>query len=73
VDFDDAIVDYTKALELCPDFAVALFNRGTVLYRLGNLDTALSDLAKAVQLAPENAEFREGLKECQRLISELRK
>ncbi len=35
VDFDEAITDYTAALKLNPDFAVAHYNRGQVHYRLG--------------------------------------
>lgn len=71
VDFDDAIADYTRALDLCPTLAVAYYNRGTVLYRLGELPAALRDLKSAVHLEPTNSAFREGLMECQRLMHEL--
>lgn len=70
VDFDDAIVDYSQALNLYPNLAVAHYNRGTVHYRLGDLDPALQDLKRAVHLDPNNPAYREGLHECQRLISE---
>lgn len=36
VDFDEAIEDYSAALELDPEFAVAYYNRGQIHYRLGN-------------------------------------
>ncbi|EEB13660.1 conserved hypothetical protein [Pediculus humanus corporis] len=57
VDFDDAIIYYTKAIELCDDFDVAYYNRGTVLYRLGLYENAFNDLLKAFQLNPDNLDF----------------
>jgi len=35
VDFDEAIEDYTNAIELDKNFAVAYYNRGQIHYRLG--------------------------------------
>ena len=35
VDFDGAIEDYTNALKLDHNFAVAYYNRGQIHYRLG--------------------------------------
>ena len=35
VDFDEAVVDYTEALQYDPDLPVALYNRGLIHYRLG--------------------------------------
>lgn len=35
VEFDDAIDDYSAAIELDPNFAVAYYNRGQIHYRLG--------------------------------------
>lgn len=35
VNFDDAISDYTRAIELDKDFAVPYYNRGQVHYRMG--------------------------------------
>lgn len=67
VDFDDAIEDYTKAIDLDPCLAVAYYNRGTVLYRLGNYELALKDFAKSVELDPENVNFAEGLSECKKM------
>ncbi|KAL0273726.1 UNVERIFIED_CONTAM: hypothetical protein PYX00_006335 [Menopon gallinae] len=67
VDFDDAIEDYTKAISLDPGLAVAYYNRGTVLYRLGNYELALEDLTKCVELDPKNIHFAEGLSECKKM------
>ena len=36
VDFDEAIEDYSAALKLDTNFAVAYYNRGQIHYRLGN-------------------------------------
>lgn len=71
VEFDEAIADYTEALRLCPTLAVALYNRGTVHYRLGHLQQAQSDLTEAVQLEPTNSDYLEGLQECIRLSQKL--
>lgn len=35
VNFDDAICDYTRAIELDKDFAVPYYNRGQIHYRMG--------------------------------------
>lgn len=35
VNFEDAISDYTRAIELDNDFAVPYYNRGQVHYRMG--------------------------------------
>lgn len=67
VDFDDAIADYTKAIELDPELAAAYFNRGTVLYRLCLFEEGLKDLMKSFELDPTNPEFLEGLNECRRM------
>ncbi|KAK6619004.1 hypothetical protein RUM44_003386 [Polyplax serrata] len=64
VNFDDAIAEYTKAIELDPDLSVAYYNRGTVLYRLGQYNLAVVDLEKAVKLDPKNIEFLTGLEDC---------
>lgn len=35
VEFDEAISDYSEAIQLDPKFAVAYYNRGQIHYRLG--------------------------------------
>lgn len=35
VKFDDAISDYTRAIELDKDFTIPYYNRGQVHYRMG--------------------------------------
>jgi TPR repeat protein len=51
-DWAGALTDYTKAIELNPDFAEAYNGRGAVKYRQGNLAGALADYNKAIELKP---------------------
>jgi tetratricopeptide (TPR) repeat protein len=50
VDFDEAIEDYTKALEYNQKLAVAFYNRGQIHYRLGHFEQSVHDMSKAVAL-----------------------
>ena len=54
-DFDSAIADYTKAIELKPDFAAAFDKRGNAKSDKGDLDGALADYTKAIELKPDFA------------------
>jgi len=47
-DYDQAIVDYSQALAICPTDAVAHNNRGFDWYRKGDYDKALADFDQAV-------------------------
>lgn len=62
---DKAVESYDKAIEINPEFAVAYYNRGqSYLNREAPWEKArqiLDDFAKAVELAPDNESFREGL------------
>ncbi|MGL4293261.1 MAG: tetratricopeptide repeat protein, partial [Bacteroidales bacterium] len=42
--------DFNKAIELYPDFAEALFNRGLVYLYLGQSQKGIADLSKAGEL-----------------------
>ncbi|XP_054771648.2 tetratricopeptide repeat protein 32-like [Lytechinus pictus] len=53
VDFDDAIEDYTLALQHKPDFSVAFYNRGQIHYRLGRFQEGISDFQKALAIQPD--------------------
>ena len=50
---DKAIKDYTKAIELKPDYADAYYNRGGAFLRLGEREKAKSDLATARKLGSD--------------------
>ena len=49
-----AIADYTKAINLKPDFSMAYNNRGWCKFELNNFSSALLDLNKAIELDPDN-------------------
>ena len=49
-DYELAIKNYTKAIELKPDYADAYYNRGGAYLRLGKREKAKSDIATARDL-----------------------
>ena len=53
---DLAIEDFTKAIELKPDYAFAYNNRGAVYRDKGEYEQAIEDCSKAIQLKPDYAE-----------------
>ena len=61
---DDAIKDYTKAIEINPQYFEAFFNRGILydqyflgisLYRLGRKEDTIKDYTKAIEINPQYA------------------
>ncbi|MCZ8224313.1 MAG: tetratricopeptide repeat protein [Microcystis sp. LE19-84.1B] len=54
-DFQGAIADYNKAIELDPNFALAYNNRGVVYYNLKQWQKALADYNQAIELDPNYA------------------
>ncbi len=50
-----ALVDYSKAIELDPDNAEYVVNRGATYAKLGNMQGALEDFSRALQLNPSFA------------------
>ena len=54
-EYDLAITDWTKAIELDPDDAVAYLNLGVVYAGKRDFEAAIADYNKAIDLAPENA------------------
>jgi tetratricopeptide (TPR) repeat protein len=49
-DYDEAIVEYTRAIKLYPDYRDAYVWRGNCYCQTGELDKALADLNKAIRL-----------------------
>ncbi len=70
VDFSGAVCNYSSALSLDPGLSVALYNRGTVHFRMGRLEQAARDLGRAVHRCPDNRDFAEGLRACQQEMRE---
>ena len=53
--FDKALADYNKAIELNPNYADAYCNRGNAWFAKGDHDKAFADYDKAVRLNPNLA------------------
>ncbi len=51
---DDALADYTEAIEIDRRFAVAYYNRGLVLREQGELQYAVADFSKMLALTPKS-------------------
>ena len=58
----NAIADYTKAIELKPDFVDAYNNRGLAKANLQDYRGAIADYNKAIELTPDyaNAYYNRG-------------
>jgi len=54
--FNQAIYDYSKAIEINPDYAEAYHGRGAAYLYQGSLSQALIDLNKAIEINPAFAE-----------------
>lgn len=55
-EYDRAIADYNKALEINPRHAGAYNNRGLAYYSKGEYDHAIADYNKAIEINPRHAE-----------------
>ena len=55
-EIDLAIKDFTKAIKLKPNYAIAYNNRGAVYRDKGEQDLAIKDCNEAIQLKPDYAE-----------------
>jgi lipoprotein NlpI len=54
-EYDKAIADFTRALELNPKDEYAYYHRGYAYDSKGEYDKAITDRAKVVELSPKNA------------------
>jgi tetratricopeptide (TPR) repeat protein len=55
-DFDEAIADENKAIEINPDLASAFVSRSAAYGSKGDDDQALADASKAIDIDPNNAQ-----------------
>jgi tetratricopeptide (TPR) repeat protein len=53
--YDEAIVEYTKAIELNQNYAKAYNNRGSAYSRKNQHDLAIADYSKAIEIEPNYA------------------
>lgn len=51
--YDDAILEYNKAIEIDPNCPRAYFNRGRSLFKLGRYEDAILDFTKAIEIDPD--------------------
>jgi Flp pilus assembly protein TadD len=58
--YDEAILAYSRAIEIWPGFARAYVNRGNVYRVKGLYDEAIHDDAKALEIDPKNSEACRG-------------
>ena len=68
-DYDRAIADFDKAIQLKPDYADAYDNRGVAYGSKGDYDRAIADYDKAIQLKPDYADayYNRGARSTHRL------
>ena len=62
--YERAISDYNKAIELNPNFALAYNNRGWAYYCLKKYQQALKDFDKAIELNPNNTQAKNNRAAC---------
>jgi tetratricopeptide (TPR) repeat protein len=55
-DYDKAITDYTKAIEIDSKYADAYYYRGAAWHDKGNLDKAITDYTKAIAINPKDTD-----------------
>ena len=55
-EYERAIENYTKVIEMNPDYADAYYNRGVVYRDKGEVDRAIADHNRAIQLNPGYAD-----------------
>ena len=53
--YNAAIADYTSAIRIDPDDAIAYYNRGLAKYYLGNYNAAIADYTSAIRIDPDDA------------------
>ena len=62
-EFEPALEDYSKAIALYPEFAVAFANRGDVYSKKGDKERAIAEYRRALVLEPGNGIALNGLKQ----------
>ena len=53
--YDEAIADYSKAIEISPGYAEAYNNRGVAYHNKRQYDEAIADYSKAIEISPRYA------------------
>ena len=66
--YDKAITEYTKAIEICPDDVIAYSLRADVYQQTGKYNLAKADLLKVIELSEEPALTRNAERRLNALI-----
>ncbi|GHU52814.1 hypothetical protein FACS1894200_13340 [Spirochaetia bacterium] len=68
-EYDRAIADYTQAITLDPNYAVAYAGRGIIYddYK-GDYQRAIADYTQALKLDPNNANVKQWLEEARKKL-----
>ena len=59
-DFEGAIKDYTKAIEINQNYSSLYYNRGTALLNISDFEKAIKDFDKAIELESHISEYYDG-------------
>jgi len=65
---DEAIANYTAAMEMDPNYSEYYNERGNIYLRLGRLEEAREDYLQAIELSAPYQEVRTNLGQCYRLM-----
>ncbi len=68
-DYDNAVVAFTRALELNPQDAPTYYNRGYAWKMKGDLPRALTDMKKALVLVPNDRQIQVSISILEELIA----
>ena len=55
--YERAVQDYNRAIEMDPDFAEAYYDRGCSYHEVGLNEEAIADLTRAIELNPQAARY----------------
>ena len=69
--FEDAIEDYTKSIELNPNFGMAYYQRGKAYIETDSLQFAKSDFQKALEIYPANKEIKNDFKNLKEKLNKM--
>ena len=63
-----AIEDFSRVIELNPEYADAYYNRGIVNENLKNYTNAVADFDEAIKLEPSDKAYREARQQAQQKL-----
>jgi tetratricopeptide (TPR) repeat protein len=52
--YDEAITEFSKAIELDPNYELAYYDRGTVYHKIGQYELAIDDFSMALEVDPDS-------------------